>query len=158
MTPPPKKSISYLLFWLQSHPNTAAGCLYLWRILPSMVRMMLLPKWQETCKTIFPQPQLQTVLLTSKAERRGADLPEAVSAACSDPFRILMAPWDAENTVLTMLRWGREAHDVQQVRGTKAKWDVLLWSMKNRFIIQKVLLFISFLRMQTCINVFQIKM
>lgn len=34
---------TYLLFWLQSHPNTAAGCLYLWRTLPSMVRIILKP-------------------------------------------------------------------------------------------------------------------
>lgn len=34
---------TYLLFWLQSQPNTAAGCLYLWRTLPSMVRIILKP-------------------------------------------------------------------------------------------------------------------
>lgn len=33
--------ITYLLFWLQSQPNTAAGCLYLCNTLPSMVRIML---------------------------------------------------------------------------------------------------------------------
>lgn len=42
---------SYLLFWLQSQPNTAAGCLYLWRILPSTVRMTLLAEKYNVCDT-----------------------------------------------------------------------------------------------------------
>lgn len=52
---------------------------------------------------IVLQSQVQTVL-TTQCMKESEDLPEAVSTAGGDPFGVLMAPRDAENTVLTMLR------------------------------------------------------
>lgn len=68
----PTKWMSYLLFWLQSHPNTAAGCLYLWRILPSIVRMILLSRGYETCKTIILPSCVKCELFTQYSATKKA--------------------------------------------------------------------------------------
>lgn len=85
------------------------------------------------------QSQVQTVV-TIRCMKESEDLPEAVSTAGGDPFRVLMAPWDAEDTVLTMLRWEREAW--QHMTDDRSAWQeqsgmFFFWSMENRFIIWK---------------------
>lgn len=86
--------------------------------------------------------------LTSTTERDIEDLPETVSAAGGDPFRILMAPRDAENTVLTVLWWGEGEKNIRYKRSVEQKLSGMfccgVWGTdceQNRYVF----LFISFL-------------
>lgn len=92
---------SYLLFWLQSQPNTAAGCLYLCRILPSTVRMTLL---------LWNGMYMKCTFMSTGLYIKYEDWPESISTTGSNSFRILVAPWYTEYTILTMLEGDRQLY------------------------------------------------
>lgn len=100
---------AYLLFWLQSQPKTAAGCLYLCKTLPSIVRIML-KQLQTTVDnynyivsnlSINHRKYSQTALDIEHTVHRNS--PESISATGGNALRVLVAPWDAENAIFPML-------------------------------------------------------